>query len=227
MKGINHMIPANEWWQNLQNYNEAVFPAQIIFYALALAAVVLFVTRSQKTASRIVKAFFVLAFGWIGTVFFALEGQSLPAFQAQTFLFVTLAVLFAVDLVTDTTHFTLPESGWRRTATLAGFGLVLLGYPLVTVLVGRPFSHCIVPGSFPCPTTALALVFLSTALPAKRRWLYLVTMFFLLLWAIPFPITIQLPQFGVYEDAIMLTTGFYALVMLSINWIGLKTIKSE
>lgn len=212
------MIAPNLWWQNLQNYNEAVFPAQIIFYVLALAAVVLFFTQTQKTANRIAKAFFVLAFGWIGIVFFTLKGQTLPAFQSQTFLFVTLAALFAIDLFTDTTHFTLPEGGWRRSVTMIGFGLVMLGYPLVTTIVGRPFARWIVPGSFPCPTTALALVFMSTSMPSKRRWLYLLTMFFLLLWAIPFPIMIQLPKFGVYEDAIMLASGFYSLVMLFINW---------
>jgi hypothetical protein len=29
---------------------------------------------------------------------------------------------------------------------------------------------------------------------------------------------IQLPQFGVYEDGIMLAMGFYALGMLVVNW---------
>jgi hypothetical protein len=29
---------------------------------------------------------------------------------------------------------------------------------------------------------------------------------------------IQIPQFGVYEDGIMLAMGLYALVMLIINW---------
>jgi len=212
------MIAPNLWWQNLQNYNEAIFPAQIIFYVLALAVVVIFFTQPEKTANRIIKTFFVFTFGWIGIVFFALKGQALPAFQSQTFLFITLAVLFAIDLFTDTTQFRLPSDGWQRTTTIIGLCLVMFGYPLITALMGRPFTRWIIPGSFPCPTTALALVFMATALPAKRRWLYLVTMFFLLLWAIPFPIMIQIPQFGVYEDAIMLTTGFYALIMLVLNW---------
>jgi hypothetical protein len=40
----------------------------------------------------------------------------------------------------------------------------------------------------------------------------------LALWAIPFPLFIQIPKFGVYEDAIMLVLGIYALVMLVVHW---------
>lgn len=221
------MITPNAWWQNLQNYNQAVFPVQIILYLLTVITTGMFITRPGKTASKVIKTCFILAFAWIGIVFFAIKGQSLPAHQAQTFLFITLAVLFAIDLFTDTTPFTLQASGWRRTATLAGFGLVLLGYPILTILLGRPFPRWIVPGSFPCPTAALALVFMATAMPQKRRWLYLLTMFFLLLWALPFPIMIQIPQFGVYEDGIMLTSGVYALVMLVIHWKNTKPIPEQ
>lgn len=78
--------------------------------------------------------------------------------------------------------------------------------------MGRPSSGWIILGAFPCPTTALALVFMATSIPLKRRWLYLVTMGLLLLWAIPFPILIQIPQFGAYEDGIMVVLGVYALV---------------
>jgi len=53
---------------------------------------------------------------------------------------------------------------------------------------------------------------MTTATLQKRRWLYLVTLGLLLLWAIPFPILIQIPQFGAYEDGIMVVLGVYALV---------------
>lgn len=52
----------------------------------------------------------------------------------------------------------------------------------------------------------------------RRRWLYFVTLGFLLLWAIPFPIAIQIPQFGAYEDGIMVATGVLALLTLVVNW---------
>jgi hypothetical protein len=63
---------------------------------------------------------------------------------------------------------------------LTGFGLALT-YPLVGLLAGRPPSGWIIPGAFPCPTTALALVFMATVIPLKRRWLCLVSLDLLLL----------------------------------------------
>lgn len=211
------MIPANEWWMVLQNYNETIFPMQILFYLLAIGTISVSFWKTEKVANRLIKGFFVLAFGWIGIVFFLLLGQKLPAHNAQAFLFLSLSVLFAIDLFTETSQFKIPSSGWQRTATLIGFGLVLV-YPLVGILLGRPTVRLIIPGTFPCPTTALALVFMATTFPAKRRWLFLATLCLLLIWAIPFPIMIQIPQFGVYEDGIMLAAGIYSLVMLVINW---------
>jgi hypothetical protein len=218
------MIPANEWWMVLQNYNETVFPAQILFYLLAIGAISVSFWQTEKVANRLIKGFFVLTFGWIGIVFFLLLGQKLPAHNAQAFLFLSLSALFAIDLFTETSQFKIPLSGWQRTATLVGFGLVLV-YPLVGLLLGRPTVRLIVPGTFPCPTTALALVFMATTLPVKRRWLFLATLCLLLIWAIPFPIMIQIPQFGVYEDGIMLAAGIYSLVMLVINWNTTKVTK--
>jgi len=211
------MIPANEWWMVLQNYNETVFPSQILFYLLAISAISVSFWQTEKVANRLIKGFFVLAFGWIGIVFFLLLGQKLPAHNVQAFLFLSLSALFAIDLFTETNQFKIASSGWQRTATFVGFGIVLV-YPLVGLLLGRPAVRLIIPGTFPCPTTALALVFMATTLPTKRRWLYLTTLCLLLIWAIPFPIMIQIPKFGVYEDGIMLAAGIYSLVMLVINW---------
>ncbi len=211
------MIAANEWWAVLQNYNLTVFPAQILFYVLAIGVLVMFLTRPGKTTDRVIKGLFVLTFGWIGIVFFLVLGQKLPAHNAQAFLFLSLSALFAADLFTDTSQFRLPQTGWRRTAVLVGFGLVMV-YPVIGMVQGHPASKWIVPGIFPCPTTALALVFATTTFPTKRRWLYLITLTLMEIWAIPFPIMIQIPQFGVYEDGIMLAAGLCALVMLIVNW---------
>jgi hypothetical protein len=211
------MIPANEWWAVLQHYNGTIFPAQVMLYLLAAGVVGTFIWNPGEIASRLAKGFLTLAFGWIGFVFFLMLGQKLPAHTAQAFLFFSLAGLFAVELLANTSLFKMPEGGWCRTTTLFGFGLVL-AYPLVGLLASRPLSGWIIPGAFPCPTTALALVFMATATPLKRRWLYLLTMGMLLLWAIPFPILIQIPQFGAYEDGIMVAAGLYALVMLAFSW---------
>jgi hypothetical protein len=210
------MIPAMEWWAVLQRYNEAIFPAQLLLYLLAIGITGVFLWKPGATTNRLVKGFFALAFGWIGLVFFLLLGQELPAHNVQAVLFLSLCGLFAADLLTNTSHFTLPPGGWQKTMISIGFGLAL-AYPLVGLLEGRPSARWIIPGTFPCPTTALALVFMATTFPRKRRWLYLVTLGLLLLWAIPFPILIQIPQFGAYEDGIMLAIGLANLVVLAVR----------
>jgi len=211
------MIPTNEWWAVLQNYSLSIFPAQIVFYLLTVAMLVVFFTQQETIANRVIKGGFALAFVWIGIVFFLLFGQEFPAHNAQAFLFLSLSVLYTVDFFTNTYHFSMPRAGWRKTLTIAGFGLTM-AYPLFAILLGRPASHWIVPGTFPCPTVALALVFMATTFPSRNRWLYLITLGLLLLWAIPFPIMIQIPQFGVYEDSIMLLMGIYSLGILVRNW---------
>jgi hypothetical protein len=212
------MIPANEWWSVIQNYNLTVFPAQIVFYVLATISLLIFIYRGERLANRTLKVFFILAFSWIGGVFFLQLGQDLPAHNVQSTLFLSLAGLFALDLITNTTQFKLPRSGWRQIATMLDLVAIMLGYPLVGILQRHPVSKLIIPGTFPCPTTALALVFMATTFPSKRLWLYLITLSLLLIWAIPFPIMIQIPKFGAYEDGIMLAIGLYSLLMLVINW---------
>jgi hypothetical protein len=218
------MIPANRWWTVLQNYNQTVFPAQIVFYLMIIGVLITFFRGNKEIANRAIKGFFVLAFGWIGVVFFLILGQKLPAHNAQAFLFLSLSVLFALDLFTNITRFRVPPTRPRQTLTLIGFGLVL-AYPLVGILLKRPPSRWIIPGAFPCPTTALALVFMATTFPSKRRWLYLVILSLLLIWAIPVPIMIQIPMFGAYEDLIMLSTGIYGLVVLIIYGVKISMKK--
>jgi len=156
------MIAPNEWWAVIQGYNLAIIPAQIMLYLLAVVVAGFFIWKPGEIASRLAKGFFALAFGWIGLVFFLMLGQKLPAHNAQAFLFLSLTALFTVELLANTSPFRMPDGGWRRTATLFGFGLAL-AYPLVGLLASRPPSGWIIPGAFPCPTTALALVFMAAA----------------------------------------------------------------
>lgn len=90
-------------------------------------------------------------------------------------------------------------------------GLAMIGYPLAGLLHGHPLSKWLIPGSFPCPTTALALVFIANASPVWLHPLHWVTFGLLLPWAIPFPPLIQIPKFGVFENGIMLASGLFAL----------------
>jgi hypothetical protein len=92
--------------------------------------------------------------------------------------------------------------------------LLVFCYPLFGIAFGHHFASLIMPGTFPCPTTALGLLMLTTALPRVNKIAYIL----LLLWAIPFPPFIQIPKYGVYEDAIMFISGVYSLILLLRYW---------
>jgi hypothetical protein len=70
------------------------------------------------------------------------------------------------------------------------------------------------PGTFPCPTTALGLLLLTTALPQVDKIIYILLLF----CAIPFTPFIQISRYGVYEDAILFAAGIYSLVLLLRYW---------
>ena len=207
------MIAAEKWWGILEAYNLAIFPMQIVMITLgAILTVTLFVRPGSK-ANIMMKAYLAVSFAWIGVVFFLILGGGLPARYLQACLFITIAVLFAVDLFRGKIEFKRPEIGWK-TFLAACLLLFTFLYPVVGMLVGHHYPKMIVAGTFPCPTTAFALVLLVLAIPKVDRMVYIL----LLIWAVPFPIFIQIPKFGVYEDSIMLGIGIYSLIMLIKNW---------
>ena len=128
-------------------------------------------------------------------------------------MFTIVAILFAVDIYREKMEFRLPKAEGQKYLTTF-LMLIVICYPLFGMALGHYFPRLIIAGTFPCPTTALALLLLTTALPGVDRFIYGILLF----WAIPFPIFIQIPKFGVYEDSIMLVIGIYSLVMLVKNW---------
>jgi hypothetical protein len=209
------MLPANEWWGILENYGVKVWPAQAVFFVAAVLIVLLVFLKPGSSANTLVRLYMALSFGWIGVVFFLLLGKGLKGNYFFGSLFIIVAILFAVDVVKQKMDFHPPIVSWQRHLT-ALLMLFILCYPGFSLLFGHQFPRVIVPGTFPCPTTALALLLLTFSLPRVDKIVYIVLLF----WAIPFPPLIQIPKYGVYEDTIMFAIGIYSLVMLLKNWKG-------
>jgi hypothetical protein len=207
------MLPANEWWGILENYGVKVWPAQAVFFVAAVLIVLLVFLKPGSSANTLVRLYMALSFGWIGVVFFLLFGKGLKGNYFFGPLFIIVAILFAVDVVKQKMDFHPPIVSWQRHLT-ALLMLFILCYPGFSLLFGHQFPRVIVPGTFPCPTTALALLLLTFALPRVDKIVYIILLF----WAIPFPPLIQIPKYGVYEDTIMFAIGIYSLVMLLKNW---------
>jgi len=213
------MLPANEWWGILGAYGAAVWPAQAVFYLAGLVFTA-FVFRSRKPiASVLMKLYLAFSYGWISLVFFFTLGKGLAGRTFFAALFMVIAILFAVDSFRQRMEFRLPEVAWQKNLT-PWLTLIVWCYPLLSIALGRPLKEMLLPGIFPCPTTALALVLLTTSLPRVDKVLYILLLF----WAIPFAPFIQIPRYGVYEDTIMFGAGIYALVMLVRQW-NKKTVQ--
>lgn len=203
------MLPANEWWGILGAYGAAVWPAQAVFFLAGLVATAFLFWSRKPIASLPMKLYLAVSFGWISLVFFFTLGKGLSGSVFFGALFMAIAVLFALDCFRKRMEFHFTEYAAQRHLT-PGLTLIVFCYPLISIALGRPIEEMIVPGTFPCPTTAVALVFLATSLPRVDKVLYILLLF----WAIPFAPFIQIPRYGVYEDTIMFGVGIYALVML-------------
>jgi hypothetical protein len=207
------MLSAEEWWGIIRAYGTAVWPAQALFFAGAVLLVLLVCLKPGRAVDTLTRLYLAASLGWIGIAFFLVLGKGLAGNYFFGSLFTIAAILFVVDLFRRKMQFRLPTVVWQRRATIA-LALAVLCYPLVSMALGHSFPGVIVPGSHPCPSTALALILLTTALPRVNKVVYVILLF----WAIPFPPVIQIPKYGVYEDAIMFVVGLYALVMLIKNW---------
>jgi len=211
------MIPAAQWWSIIESYGLQIWPAQIVMYGVALAIVVGLLLKSGSLFNALTRAYMALAFAWSGILFFLVLAKDItgdtPGHYIFGAAFILVALVFLLDLFRKSMDFKLPAAGWQRILTLILLILVFC-YPLVGLTLGRSMGSLIVPGTLPCPTTALGLLLLTMALPRANKLAYIL----LLAWAIPFPPAIQIPKYGVYEDSIMLAVGIFALILLIMNW---------
>jgi len=211
------LIPREEFWRVMEAYGARIMPAQVVFYVAALLVVGWLFLRPGRMQSLFAKLYLAIVFAWNGVVFYFTLASDLAgdSYGNTVFgsIFILVSVLFLVDLVRGRMQFSLPAAPGRRAVTLALLLLVFC-YPLFGFLFGHGLTGLIVPGTFPCPTTALALLLLTTALPQADRIIYSL----LLLCAIPFTPFVQIARYGVYEDTILFASGIYGLVLLWRYW---------
>ena len=211
------MIPAEEWWGVIQAYGTQIWPAQVVFYIIAILLTGWLFFKPGPVPNTLVKLFLAISFGWIGVAFFLTLAKGITGDSYGNccfgIMFIIVSLLFAIDLFRKRMLFSPPTAGWRWFATLI-LTLLVFCYPFIGLALGHPWTSLIVPGTFPCPTTALGLVILTTALPLVDKIAYILLLF----WAVPFPPLIQIPKYGVYEDTIMFLSGFYSLALLIRYW---------
>jgi hypothetical protein len=211
------MVTKDEFWNIMSSYGTHIWPTQVIFYITAIVLVVWLVIRPGKRPSFFAKLFLSIAFAWNGVLFFLFLAKGLAGNSKGNYingsLFVLLAILFAVDLFRQKMLFSLPTGRWQKYVVLALLILVFC-YPIIGLLSGYDFTSLIVPGTHPCPTTALGLILLILALPYVDKLVFILLIFL----AVPFTPFLQIAKYGVWEDTILLVVGLYGLVLLVKYW---------
>jgi hypothetical protein len=146
-----------------EEYNAAIWPAQVIACALGLLILVL-VLRPVAGSGRLVAALLALAWLWNGLVFHGIHFARIN-FWAYGFaaLFVLQGLLFAVAALRD-------RPAWRFERDAAGWtGFVLAGlallYPLIGMVFGHGWPRTAIFGVAPDPTTIFTWGLLLTAQP--------------------------------------------------------------
>jgi hypothetical protein len=219
------MVTRDAFWEIMRAYGAHIWPAQVIFYLVAILLFLWILLKPGKLPSLFSKLFLAIAFLWNGIVFYMTLAKGMAGNSHSKYflgsLFILVAVLFAVDLFKQEMQFALPTIGWQRYITLSLIALTFC-YPVFGLLSGHDLTSLIVPGAFPCPTTALALLLLTTALPRVDKIIFVLLLFF----SIPFTPFFQIAKYGVFEDTILFTTGIYALVLL-MKYCKPKEKKSE
>ena len=153
------MLPftAEVFFSVFEQYNRAIWPAQIVAYGLGLV-VVLLTLRPVPGGNKVIGALLAAAWAWIGVVYhlmhFAAIDVAAPAFGA---VFIVQALLFGWTVAIGgkiVFRFRADVFGWT------GLGFVLFAmavYPLVGWLAGHGWPRAPLFGVAPCPTTIFTL----------------------------------------------------------------------
>ncbi|QDG52238.1 hypothetical protein FIV42_16280 [Persicimonas caeni] len=182
-----------EFFDVFFDYNQAIWPAQIVAYALGVFAVGLTAVRS-RWAGALIGAVLALFWFWDGLVyhvgFFAEINAMAFVFGG---LFVLEGLLFVWATVRDRLRFSFELSAYH---IIGGIFLLyaLVLYPVFGMALGHVYPAAPVFGVAPCPMTIFTfgiLLFTTRKVP-----LYLLAV--PVLWA--FTATIAAAQMGVLQD---------------------------
>jgi len=185
-------------------YNEAVWPAQIVAYLLGLAMVIL-VFVPVLGRNRLIALGLAAMWGWTGIVYhwgyFAAINKAAPVFAA---LFVLQAALFLYfGVLTEGVKFR-PSRGPRAWTGWALIAYAAVLYPLIGFRIGHSFDEVPMFGITPCPVTIFTLGLLLLAAPMPRGLLAIPFLWSLVGGSAAFLL-------GVPQDWVLLLAGIAAL----------------
>ncbi|HET7459244.1 MAG TPA: DUF6064 family protein [Gemmatimonadaceae bacterium] len=206
MSAVQLPFTSDEFFAVFRRYNEAVWPAQWLLNALAVAVVVLAV-RGASRRRRVAGALVAFLWFWAAMVYHA---GFFVAINTAALLFAALFVAESGLLAVATYGRALTFRVRADARGIAGGALVayaLVGYPLLGYVLGQRYPEMPTFGA-PCPTTIFTFgVLLWTARPVPRVLLVVPA-----LWAAIGSVAAL--QLGVREDYGLAVAAAVALPLL-------------
>lgn len=200
----------DQFYGAFRDYNEAVWPAQLLLLGLALAGVMV-VLRPRSWSDVAVSGILAVLWAWMGIVYhFAFFARINPLAYAFSALSLFGAAVFVWDgMVHRRLRFEWNGSirSWVGLA-LIGFGLVI--YPAWSRVAGHAYP-CMPTFGLPCPTTLYTvgmLAFLAAPYPRRPHVVPI-------LWS---AIGVQAALFlAVPQDLSLIGAGVAGIVLLLCN----------
>jgi hypothetical protein len=169
------MLPFSrtEFIEVFAQYNLAIWPAQILAYALGIAMVASLWRRS-RASDIFISGGLAAMWLWTGIAYQWMHFASInPAAIGFGAMFVLQGVLFAFAAGRKTLHFESPS----RNSAWAGMALVIYAavlYPLLGWLAGHEYPAMPMFGIAPCPVVIFTFGMLLLATSHVSRWLLIV-----------------------------------------------------
>jgi len=205
------MISAEVFRSFLADFNRAVFPAHVVFYAVAIGAAVLVFTRPGRWADVAANGVLAILWAWLGILYMiTFYARINSAGYTWGALFLLQAAFFAVEVFWPKiqfrpyTHAKLGHVG----ATVAGWSFV--GYPITALLMKHGWPELAL---FGCatPIAIYTCGMLLFTFDRKPRWRFTFIPF---LWAVVGGLGPAV-QWRYYEDYALFVAG----VILLVAWI--------
>ena len=169
------MLPftREQFFEIFAAYNSANWPAAVLAYALALAAL-LAAWRGTSGSRRVAGMVLALMWAWVGLVYNGLYFSQInpiaPAFAAA---FVIQAALFVIHLATGRGLEFGPRSRLRAIAGAIMTAYAMIAYPLIGLAVGERYPAMPLFGVAPCPLLIFTFGLMLWA-KCARWWLWIV-----------------------------------------------------
>ena len=227
--------PVEQFFSMFAQANAGVWPMQLVWYAAAIAAVVLAI-RPVPHAGRLIAAFLAAYYLWLGIVFFGIYYSPISDHAlAAGAMFALGGVLWLIaGVIGQDLQF---QPRWDVWGVAGGVFMLyaLAAYPLIGISTGHVFPAAPVFGLAPCPSVIFTAGLLLWTRPRMPMYVVVVPLFWLLAQtpadalAIGVVADVARPVVGVIATGLLIWREYadlrnrliaYALLALAVLWLG-------